>query len=167
VQVSFLAAFDCWALCYSAVGALEYTSAMAYKRSVAIRVLLRLGKLLPPCIHFRILLRLAIRSKSEKITGGQRRKHHLCQYYDEVRVFCWIRALSRLACQAIALFLLGSVVQSCRTNASIGPHAATPKWLLRAPPRFKHDRPARVHLRPATPTWLLAQSVLSSISGAA
>ena len=41
-------------------------------------------------------------------------------------VFCWIRALSRLACQAVALFLLGSVVQSCRTNASSGPHAATP-----------------------------------------
>ena len=84
VQVSFLAACDCWALCYSAVGALEYTSAMAYKRSVAIRVLLRLGKLLPPCIHFRILLKIAIRSKSEKTAGGQHRKHHLCQYYDEV-----------------------------------------------------------------------------------
>ena len=85
MQVSFLAAFDCWALCYSAVGALEYTSAMAYKRSVAIRVLLRLGKLLPPCIHVRILLKIAIRSKSERTSGGQRRKHHLCQYYDEVR----------------------------------------------------------------------------------
>ena len=113
VQVSFLAAFDCWALCYSAVGALEYTSAMAYKRSVAIRVLLRLGKLLPPCIHVRILLKIAIRSKSEKTSGGQRRKHHLCQYYDEVRECVHARGF---VCLCLLLLLAGCAprVANCR-----------------------------------------------------
>ena len=66
-------------------------------------------------------------------------------------VFCWVRTLPSQACQAIALVPLGSVVRSSLRKRYGGSAGATPKWLHPGPLRIKHNWPARVQQRPATP----------------
>ena len=56
-MVRFMAACDCFAIAYEAVGALKYASAMAHERN---------------------LLQIACRA------GLEKRRHYLCQFYDEV-----------------------------------------------------------------------------------
>jgi hypothetical protein len=58
---------------------------------------------------------------------------------------------SLVGVSGIALFLLGSVVQSSLRKRYSGSAGATPLWLHPGPLRIKHNWPARVQQRPATP----------------
>jgi hypothetical protein len=66
-------------------------------------------------------------------------------------VFFLLGTHSLVGVSGIALFLLGSVVQSSLRKRYGGSAGATPKWLHPGPLRIKHNWPARVQQRPATP----------------
>ena len=71
-------------------------------------------------------------------------------------VICWIHALLSQACRAIALVLLGSVVQSCSADSILVREEPLQGGCFLRPPCIKQDRPARVQQLPATAMWLLA-----------